>query len=97
MFKVQIDELVLKKDFKKIDKADQLRIINTIRKKLTSKPQEFGKPLKGELKGYWKLRIGEYRVIYEIEKDKIIVYVIMVGYRRDKEAYKKAIMRLGLK
>ena len=97
MFKVQIDELVLKKDFKKIDKADQLRIINTIRKKLTSKPQEFGKPLKGELKGYWKLRIGEYRVIYEIEKDKIIVYVIMVGQRRDKEAYKKAIIRLGLK
>lgn len=97
MFKVQIDELVLKKDFKKIDKADQLRIINTIRKKLTSNPQEFGKPLKGELKGYWKLRIGEYRVIYEIEKDKIIVYVIMVGYRRDKEAYKKAIIRLGLK
>ena len=97
MFKVQIDELVLKKDFKKIDKADQLRIINTIRKKLTSKPQEFGKPLIGELKGYWKLRIGEYRVIYEIEKDKIIVYVIMVGYRRDKEAYKKAVIRLGLK
>ena len=97
MFKVLIDELVLKKDFKKIDKADQLRIINTIRKKLTSKPQEFGKPLKGELKGYWKLRIGEYRVIYEIEKDKIIVYVIMVGYRRDEEAYKKAIIRLGLK
>ncbi len=97
MFKVQIDELVLKKDFKKIDKADQLRIINTIRKKLTFKPQEFGKPLKGELKGYWKLRIGEYRVIYEIEKDKIIVYIIMVGYRRDEEAYKKAIVRLGLK
>lgn len=97
MFEVRIDELVLKKDFKKIDKADQKRIINTIRKKLTSKPQEFGKPLKGELKGYWKLRIGEYGVVYEIEKDKIIVYVIMVGYRRDNEAYKKAIIRLGLK
>lgn len=97
MFKVLIDELVLKKDFKKIEKTDQLRIIKTIRKKLTTKPEEFGKPLAGELKGYWKLRIGEYRVIYEIEKDKIIVYVIMVGYRRDEEAYKKAVMRLGLK
>ena len=97
MFEVRIDELVLKKDFRRIDKADQLRIINTIRKKLTSKPQEFGKPLKGELKGYWKLRIGEYRVIYEIEKDKIVVYIIIVGYRRDNEDYKKAIIRLGLK
>ena len=97
MHKVQIDELVLIRDFKKIQRADQLRIIRTIRKKLTSKPQDFGSPLKGELKGYWKLRIGEYRVIYKIEEDKILVYVIMVGYRRDKEAYKKAMIRLGLK
>lgn len=97
MFKVLIDELVFKKDFRKIDKTDQLRIIKTIRKKLTTKPEEFGKPLKGELKGFWKLRIGEYRVIYEIKRDEIIVSVIMIGYRRDKEAYKKAIIRLGLK
>lgn len=97
MFKVLIDELVFKKDFKKIDKTDQLRTIKTIRKTLTSKPEEFGRPLTGELKGYWKLRIGEFRVIYEIENDKIIVYVIMVDYRRDKEAYKNAIRRLGLK
>lgn len=97
MYKVLIDELVLKRDFKKIDKTDQLRIIKTIRKKLTSKPQEFGSPLKGELKGYWKLRIGDYRVIYKIEEDKILVYVIMVGFRRDEEAYIKAMKRLGLK
>ena len=97
MFKVLIDELVLKKDFKKIDKTGQQRIIKTIRKKLTLKPKEFGKPLAGDLKGYWKLRIGEYRVIYEIEEEKVLVYVIVVGYRRDEEAYKKVISRLGLK
>lgn len=97
MFKVLIDELVLKKDFKKIDTTGQQRIIKTIRKKLTIKPKEFGKPLAGDLKGYWKLRIGEYRVIYEIEEEKVLVYVILVGYRRDEEAYKKVITRLGLK
>lgn len=97
MFKVLIDDLVLKKDFKKIAKADQVRIIRTIRKKLTNKPEEFGKPLTGELKGFWKLRIGDFRVIYEIKKNEILVYVIMIGYRRDKEAYKKAMIRLGLK
>jgi len=97
VFKGLIDELVLKKDFKKIDKTDQLRIINTIRKKLTAKPLEFGKPLTGELKGYWKLRIGEFGVIYKIEKDEIMVYVIMIGYRGDEEAHKNAIVRLGLK
>ena len=97
MFKVLIDELVIKKDFKKIDTTGQQRIIKTIRKKLTIKPKEFGKPLAGDLKGYRKLRIGEYRVIYEIEEEKVLVYVILVGYRRDEEAYKKVITRLGLK
>ena len=96
MFKVLIDELVFEKDFKKIDKTNQIRIIKTIRKKLTFKPKEFGKSLTGDLKGYWKLRIGKYRVIYEIEEEKVLVYVIMVGYRRDEEAYKKVIARLGL-
>jgi mRNA interferase RelE/StbE len=97
VFKVLIDELVIKKDFKKIDTTGQQRIIKTIRKKLTIKPKEFGKPLAGDLKGYWKLRIGEYRVIYKIEEEKVLVYVILVGYRRDEEAYKKVITRLGLK
>ncbi len=97
MFKVLIDELVIKKDFKKIDTTGQQRIIKTIRKKSTIKPKEFGNPLAGDLKGYWKLRIGEYRVIYEIEEEKVLVYVILVGYRRDEEAYKKVITRLGLK
>jgi mRNA interferase RelE/StbE len=97
VFKVLIDELVIKKDFKKIDTTGQQRIIKTIRKKLTIKPKEFGKPLAGDLKGYWKLRIGEYRVIYEIDEEKVLVYVILVGYRRDEEAYKKVITRLGLK
>jgi mRNA interferase RelE/StbE len=97
VFEVLIDELVFKKDFKKIDRSEQRRILKTIRKKLAAKPKEFGKPLRGELEGYWKLRIGKYRVIYEIEEEKILVYVIMVGYRRDEEAYKKAITRLGLK
>ena len=95
MYKVVIDTLVFEKDFKKIDKANQIRIIKTIRKKLTTKPKEFGRPLAGDLKGYWKLRIGEYRVIYEIKEEKVLVYVIKIGYRRDEDVYKKAILRIG--
>ncbi len=96
MFKVEIDELVFERDFKRIDKANQKRIIKTIRRKLTTKPKEFGKPLAGDLKGYWKLRGRKYRVIYEIIEEKVLVYVIMVGYRRDEEIYKKIISCSGL-
>lgn len=95
MYTVLIDELVLEEDFTSIDKPEQQRIIKTIRKKLTTGPENFGEALSGNLKGLWKLRIGQYRVIYEIKKDKILVYVIKVGFRRDKEVYREIVKRLG--
>ena len=42
-----------------------------------------GIPLTGSLKGLWKLRVGDYRIIYFIEKDKLVICVIPIGYRRD--------------
>jgi len=97
MYSVVIDELVLEKDFKGIDKSDQKRIVRTIRSKLTTKPKEFGEPLSGSFAGLWKLRMGRYRIIYEIEEKNVLVYVIIVGFRRNAEVYKKLISRLKLK
>ncbi len=94
MYTVLIDELVFKEDFKKIDKPDQQKIIKTIRKKLTAEPEGFGAPLKGDLKGLWKLRVGRYRVVYEIKREKVLVYVVKVGFRRDEEVYMEAIKRI---
>ena len=96
MYKVIIDELIFEEDFRKVSKPDQQKIITAIRKKLTTDPDNFGTPLKGLLKGYWKLRVGEYRVVCEIQKEKVIVYVIFVGFRRNKEVYKEALKRQGL-
>ena len=97
MYTVVLDELVFEKDFKRIDKTDQKRIVRAIRDKLTTRQNEFGEPLTGTFSGFWKLRVGRYRVIYEIEEDKIQVYVVMVGFRRNAEVYKKLISRLKLK
>jgi len=94
MYRVVIDNLVLEKDFKKIDRSDQKRILTAIRKKLATEPKKFGRPLRGELKKYWKLRVGEYRVIYEILEDQVLVYIILVGFRRDEDVYKAAVSRL---
>lgn len=44
-------------------------------------------PLKGQLSGLYKLRIGDYRVIYEILGDENLIIIHAVGYRRD--IYKK--------
>jgi mRNA interferase RelE/StbE len=46
-----------------------------------------GKPLKGELKGYWSYRVGVYRVIYTIEASEVVVYVLRIQHR--KEVYER--------
>jgi mRNA interferase RelE/StbE len=95
-YRIVVDDLVLKKDFRKIGVEDQKRIIRTIRQKLATRPKEFGKPLKGELKGFWKLRVGQFRVIYEIRDEQVLVAIILVGFRRNGEVYQAALARLGL-
>jgi addiction module RelE/StbE family toxin len=45
-----------------------------------------GKPLKGQFKGYYSIRAWPYRIIYRIEKKKLIVYVLSIPHRKD--AYK---------
>jgi len=93
MHTVLIDELVFKEDFRKIDKPDQKKIIKAIRNKLTKDPEGFGAPLRGDLKGLWKLRVGQYRVVYQIKAREIMVYVVKVGFRRDEEVYREVLKR----
>lgn len=95
-YQVVFDSLVYKADFKRIDNVGQKTILKAIRKKLTTNPDKYGEALTYELKGPWKLRVGDYRVIYEIRNEQVMAYVIMVGYRRDEEVYKEAARRLRL-
>jgi len=95
MYTVEIDELVFSEDFKRIDATGQKRIMKAVRKKLTDEPRAYGKPLSGVHKGYWKLKVGPYRVVYEIIESQVTVYVIKVGYRRDSEIYKELAKRLS--
>jgi len=55
----------------------------------------FGIYYLGQLKGYWRLRVGDYRVIYKIRRERIEVLVIKVGMRRDEEAYKAVLSRIN--
>ncbi len=94
MWKIKVHHLVVQEDFKKIDRKDRSIILKTIYKKLGTSPQEYGAPLRHGLKGYWKLKISDYRVVYKIEKEEIRVLVLKVGMRRDEEIYKEMLKRL---
>ncbi len=73
----------VEKDFRVIDKSSQKRIINKIEKELAHNPKELGKPLKGQYKGLWSYRIGEYRVVYKISDEEILILVLKIGHRKD--------------
>ena len=77
------------KQLKKIDKTQQRIIVNWITKNLenTNDPRVFGKALKGNLKDYWRYRVGDYRIIAEINDDEVKILIIEIGNRKD--IYKK--------
>lgn len=73
------------KSLKKIDKAQQRLIIAWIEKNLidTEDPRDLGKGLKGNLKAYWRYRVGNYRILADIEDDEIKIIVFNIGHRKD--------------
>ena len=69
------------KDLKGIPKRDVRRIVSAI-KSLADDPRPLGtKKLSGQER--YRLRQGNYRILYEIENDRLIVCVVKVGNRRD--------------
>lgn len=73
-----------KKELSKIDKTQAKMIWDWLCKKLDgcSNPHFSGKPLKGDKKGLWRYRVGRYRLLADIDDDKIIINIINVGHRQ---------------
>lgn len=94
MWQVEIHPLVWEEDFARLDPHARQLITKAIRKKLATNPTAFGKPLSGILRGYWRLRVDQYRVMYRIEQRRLVVLVVKVGMRRDAQIYLEAIPRL---
>lgn len=72
---------VAKKDIPRLDASSSKRIRRAIETKLAARPEVYGLPLRGTLKKYWKLRVGDYRVVYEIKNLRVIILVI--AHRKD--------------
>ena len=73
----------VKKDLKGISKPCKEKIRQAIENKLVSNLIEFGKPLQYSLKGLRRLRVGDYRVIFQIDQPRQIVLVVKIGHRKE--------------
>ena len=70
------------RQFKKLDRQTQKRIDEKLRFYISQKdPLRFAEPIKNLRLGEWRFRIGTYRIIFDVKKDKIII--LKIGHRRD--------------
>ena len=68
------------RDLERIDKSVKGRLIAAI-DRLIDNPHR-GQQLKGELTGLRRIRVGDYRIVYEIDTGELVILMIWVGHRR---------------
>jgi mRNA interferase RelE/StbE len=78
-------------DLPLLDERVKGRIRRAIEERLCFSPERYGEPLRKTLKGYWKLRVGDYRVVFKIKEKE--VWILRVAHRRD--VYQKMATRMS--
>lgn len=81
---IEFDESAAR-ELRRLDKQIQREILNYFRQRIATDedPRRFGKPLARELTGLWRYRVRDYRMICNIEDDKLVVLVVRVSHRKD--------------
>jgi mRNA interferase RelE/StbE len=74
-----------RKQILKLDKAEARRILEFMEDRVagSDNPRRIGKALKGPLGDLWRYRVGDYRVICDIQDSVLIVLVLQIGNRRE--------------
>ena len=83
-YTISYHHLVKSEDIPKLDNTIKTRIRKAIKTRLMIAPEDYGEPLRRTLKGYWKLRVGDYRVVFKVEGDEITI----LGIRHRRDIYK---------
>jgi mRNA interferase RelE/StbE len=73
------------KELRKLDKPAQAEILRYLRTRIATSedPTRFGKPLLKDLKGLWRYRVGDHRIVARIYEDRFLVLVLTVAHRRE--------------
>ena len=73
------------KELKKLGREPAGRIVDMLERRVATldDPRDLGKALLGEWSGYWRWRVGDYRVIAKIENERVVIVVVRVAHRRE--------------
>jgi mRNA interferase RelE/StbE len=73
------------RELRKLGKPAQIDILRYLRLRIATSddPRRFGRPLTRDLKGLWRYRVGDLRIVAEIDDGRFMVLVVTMGHRRD--------------
>ena len=73
------------RQIRKLDPATRKLLKSWIEKNLlnTTDPRQHGKALTGTLGQYWRYRVGDYRILAEINDTDVVIIIIEIGHRRE--------------
>ena len=80
IFTLRYHPAVRDEDLPLIDRKTKDRIQRAIEERLRTAPHDYGDPLRKSLKGYWKLRVGDYRVVFKVIKEE--VWILAIRHRK---------------
>jgi mRNA interferase RelE/StbE len=81
VWRVEFDRAAAR-DLRKLGAEAERRVLAFLRTRIagSSDPRQ---PLTGDRQGFWRYRVGDYRIVAAIEDDRLVVLVVTVGHRRE--------------
>lgn len=83
-WKIEVSEIA-EKQLNKLDKAIQKRLVNYLFERIEGckDPRHFGEALQANKTGLWRYRVGDFRIVCEIQDEKLIVLALTIGHREN--------------
>ena len=82
-WKVELTDTAAKQ-LARLDKTQAQRITKYLRRVMLLKdPRDAGKALTGNLRTYWRYRVGDYRVVCDIRDNELLIVAVMIGHRSE--------------
>jgi mRNA interferase RelE/StbE len=84
VWRVEFDRAAAR-ELRKLGVEAERRVVAYLRTRITGggDPRRLGQPLTGDRQGFWRYRIGDYRIVAAIEDNRLVVLVVTIGHRRE--------------
>ena len=84
VWRVEFDRAAAR-ELRKLGTEAERRVLTYLRTRIAGSddPRRLGQPLTGDRQGFWRYRVGDYRIVASIEDDRLVVLVVTVGHLRE--------------